>query len=136
MQIAAAASVALGLSMLLPWYQKSFFGPRGTVVQENLSAFGVFTFVEAAVLLLAVAVLFLVWARSQRKAFHLPGGDGMAIILAGAWACVLLVWRLFDKPSAAGDQHGVTIGIQWGIFGALLAAGALAAAGARVRAAH
>ena len=88
MQIAAAASVALGLSMLLPWYQKSFFGPRGTVVQENLSAFGVFTFVEAAVLLLAVAVLFLVWARSQRKAFHLPGGDGMAIILAGAWACV------------------------------------------------
>jgi hypothetical protein len=136
MHLAAAASVALGVSMLLPWYQKSFFGPRGQVVQENLSAFGVFTFVEAAVLLVALAVLFLVWARSQRKAFHLPGGDGVAVTLAGGWAVVLLIWRLFDKPGAAGNEQGVTIGIQWGIFGALLAAGALAAAGARVRAAH
>jgi hypothetical protein len=43
---------------------------------------------------------------------------------------------MFDKPAAAGNQVGVTIGIQWGIFGALLAAGALAAMGVRVRAAH
>ena len=39
----------------------------GKVVQGNLSALGVFTFVEAAILLVAVAVLFLVWARSQRQ---------------------------------------------------------------------
>jgi hypothetical protein len=134
--MAAGASVALGFTLLLPWYQKSFFGPRGQIVQENLSAFGVFTFVEAAVLLVALAVLFLVWARSQRKAFHLPGGDGVAITIAGGWAVLLLIWRLFDKPGAAGNQQGVTIGIQWGIFGALLAAGALAAMGLRVRAAH
>jgi hypothetical protein len=136
MQLAGAGAVALALSMLLPWYEKSFFGPRGTVVQENLSAFEVFTFVEAAVLLVALAVLFLVWARSRRKAFHLPGGDGVAIVLAGGWAGLLLVWRMFDKPAAAGNQVGVTIGIQWGIFGGLLAAGALAAMGLRVRAAH
>jgi hypothetical protein len=134
MRLAAAASGALVLSLLLPWYQKSYFGARGQVVQDNLSAFGVFTFVEAAVLLVALAVLFLVWARSQRKAFHLPGGDGVAITLAGGWALVLLVWRLFDKPAVEGP--GATIGIQWGIFGAFLAAGALAAAGMRVRAAH
>jgi hypothetical protein len=82
----------------------------------------------------AFAVLFLVWARSQRKAFHLPGGDGVAITLAGGWALLLLVWRLFDKPDIPGI--GVTVGIQWGIFGALLAAGWLVFAGARVRAAH
>ena len=103
-------------------------------MQANVSALGVFTFVEAAVLLVAVAVLFLVWARSQRKGFHLPGGDGAAITLAGGWAMLLLVWRLFDKPDIQGA--GATIGIQWGMFGALLAAGALIAAGARVRAAH
>ena len=85
-------------------------------------------------LLVAAAVLFLVWARSQQKGFHLPGGDGVAITIAGGWAMLLLVWRLFDKPDIQGA--GATMGIQWGIFGAMLAAGALIVAGARVRALH
>src|SRR4051812_43421046 len=131
LQLAALAAVALALSLVLPWYQKSYF-EGGEVVQANVSAFGVFTFVEAAVLLVALAVLFLVWARSQQRGFHLPGGDGVAITLAGGWAVLLLVWRLFDKPDIQGA--GATMGIQWGIFGALLAAGALIVAGARVRA--
>jgi hypothetical protein len=135
MRMAAFAAGALAVSLTLPWYQKSYV-PEGQreFVQSNVSAFGVFTFVEAAVLLVAFAVLFLVWARSQGKAFHLPGGDGAAITLAGGWAVLLLVWRLFDKPNASGDA--TTVGIQWGIFGALLAAGWLVVAGARVRAAH
>ena len=85
-------------------------------------------------LLVAAAVLFLVWARSQQKGFHLPGGDGVAITIAGGWAMLLLIWRLFDKPDIQGA--GATMGIQWGIFGAMLAAGALIVAGARVRALH
>lgn len=133
MRMAAFAAAALAVSLILPWYQKSYFQGR-EVVQANVSALGVFTWVEAAVLLVAIAVLFLIWARSQRKGFHLPGGDGVAITLAGGWALLLLVWRLFDKPDIPGV--GVTVGIQWGIFGALLAAGALVVAGARVRAAH
>jgi hypothetical protein len=133
LQLAAAAAIALALSLVLPWYQKSYF-QNAKVVQANVSALGVFTFVEAAVLLVAVAVLFLVWTRSRQRAFHLPGGDGVAITMAGGWAVVLLVYRLFDKPNIQGA--GATMGIQWGIFGALLAAGALIVAGARVRAAH
>jgi hypothetical protein len=135
MQMAGGAAAALAVSLILPWYEKSFV-PQGTraFVQQNLSAFGVFSFVEAAVLLVAAGVLYLVWARSEQKAFHLPGGDGFVITLAGCWALALLVWRLFDKPDV--DDPGATVGIQWGIFGALLAAGALIAAGARVRAAH
>jgi hypothetical protein len=132
---AGLAAAALVVSMILPWYEKSYV-PRGSreFVQSNLSAFGVFSFVEAAVLLVAAGVLFLVWARSEKKAFHLPGGDGVAISIAGGWALLLLVWRLFDKPDVS--DPGATVGIQWGIFVALLAAGALTAAGARVRAVH
>ena len=100
-----------------------------------MSAFGVFSFVEAAVLLVAAGVLFLVWARSEKKGFHLPGGDGTAIALAGGWALLLLVWRLFDKPDVT-RRRAATIGIQWGMFAALLAAGALLAMGLRVRAVH
>ena len=132
---AGIAAAALVLTMLLPWYEKSYV-PRGSdrFVQANLSAFGVFSFVEAAVFLVAGGVLFLVWARSERKGFHLPGGDGVAISAAGAWALLLLVWRLFDKPDVS--DRAATVGIQWGIFAAMLAAGLLTAAGARVRAAH
>jgi len=132
-KLAGAAASALALTLVLPWYQKSFV-PAGSrsFVQQNVSAFGVFSFVEAAVLLVAAGVLYLIWARSQRQAFHLPGGDGVVISVAGGWAVLLLVWRLFDKPEA--DGGAATVGLQWGIFAALLAAGALVAAGARVRA--
>jgi hypothetical protein len=133
MQQAAGAAAALVLTLFLPWYEKSYFDKSGAK-SANLSAFGVFTFVEAAVLLVAAGVLYLIWARARRKAFHLPGGDGTVIMVAGAWAVLLLVWRLFDKPDI--DDPGATVGIQWGMFVALLVAGLLTAAGARVRAAH
>ncbi len=132
---AGIAAAALVVSMFFPWYQESYV-PQGAreFVQKNLSAFNVFSFVEAAILLVAGGVLFLIWSRAQGRAFHLPGGDGVAISLAGGWALLLLIWRLFDKPNV--DDPGATVGIQWGIFVALLAAGALFAAGARVRAVH
>ena len=132
---AGIVGAALALTLFLPWYEQSYV-PEGSreFVQRNVSAFGVFTFVEAAVLLVAGGVLFLVWARSEQKGFHLPGGDGTAIVLAGGWAALLLIWRLFDKPDASAP--GEDYGIQWGMFAALLAAGVLVAAGLRVRAVH
>ena len=87
LRLAAAAAAALGFTLILPWYEKSFFATtgRGTVaVTDSLSAFQVFSFVEAAVLLVAAGVLYLVWARAQNKGFHLPGGDGTVIMGAGA----------------------------------------------------
>lgn len=133
--MAAIAAIVLVLSMALPWYRKSFVPQgRSAFVSESLSAFGVFTFVEAAILLVAAGVLFLIWARSEGKGFHLPGGDGLVISVAGGWAVLLLVWRVFDRP---GDEApSTTVGIQWGFIVALAAAAALVAAGARVRAAH
>ena len=134
-RMAAIAAIVLVLSMALPWYRKSFVPQgRSAFVSESLSAFAVFTFVEAAILLVAAGVLFLIWARSEGKGFHLPGGDGLVISVAGGWAVLLLIWRVFDRP---GDEApSTTVGIQWGFIVALAAAAALVAAGARVRAAH
>ena len=131
-RMTGGAAAALVVSLLLPWYQVSYF-QGGEAVTDSRSALQVFTWVEAAILLVALAVLFLVYARAQRQAFHLPGGDGFVVSAAGAWALALIVWRLFDKPDV--DERAATVGIQWGIFFALLAAAALVAAGARVRAA-
>ena len=130
LQQAAGAAAGLAITLLLPWYSAVFAGTE--LRSFNRSAFGEFSFVEASVLLVAAGVLYLVWARSQRKGFHLPGGDGTVIMAAGAWAALLIIWRLFDTP----ESEGAEFGLQWGIFVALAVAGVLSAAGARVRAAH
>jgi hypothetical protein len=129
-KLAGGAALALFVTMFLPWYTETHFD-RHRFVHDSLNAFSVFTWVEAAVLLVAAGVLFLLYARSQKRGFHLPGGDGFVVMLAGGWTVLLLVWRLFDKPHLAGD-----VGIDWGIFVALLAAGTMTWAGVRMRAAH
>jgi hypothetical protein len=123
---AAYASFGLFVSMFLPWYDKSLPG-RKQFRHDNLTAFGAFSFVEAAVLLVSAGVLAMLFARGEGRAFHLPGGDGTIIMVAGAWTAILIVWRLFDKPGVSG---GVTIGLQWGIFVALIITGILAWTGA------
>jgi hypothetical protein len=73
-------------------------------------------------------------ARGERRSFQLPGGDGGVVLAAGLWAALLLVLRLFDKPGITTHGVAANVGIQWGIFFALAAAGMLAAAGSRMRA--
>ncbi len=138
-RLAAGAALALFVTMFLPWYQQNAVvtaAKSEPLVSRNLNAFQVFSFVEAAVLLVAVAVLFLLYARAEGRDFRLPGGDGAVVLAAGVWTALLLVLRLFDKPGIT--QHGVAanVGIQWGIFFALAAAGLLAYAGSRMRAAQ
>jgi hypothetical protein len=134
-RIAAAAALALLFTMFLPWYEKSFFDPRlRAPVTDSISAFGVLSWIEAAIFVLSLGVLALLFYRSERRAFHLPGGDGTVIFGAGAWGAFLLLWRVFDRPDVHG--RGATVGIQWGFFFAFLATGALAFAGWRMRVAH
>ncbi len=130
-RLAAGAAVALAVTLFLPWYQQTGIA-GGRAVDQAVSAFGVFGFVEGAILLVAAAVLLLLFARAEGRAFHLPGGDGAVICAAGGWAVVLLVWRLFDRPGPSGVQTGV----EWGFVFAFAAAGLLAYAGLRIRAAH
>jgi hypothetical protein len=134
-RLAAGAALALFVTMLLPWYQQNAVvsGRGEPLVSQDLSAFQVFSFVEAAVLLVAVAVLVLLFARAEGRAFHMPGGDGTVVMGAGLWALLLLVWRLFDKPGVTARGVAANVGIQWGIFFALGAAGLLAYAGSRMR---
>jgi hypothetical protein len=133
-RLAGLAALVLTVTLFLPWYQKSVAVRNAGLDSQNLTAFGVFSFVEAAVLLVALGVLALLFARGERRAFHLPGGDGTVILAAGGWAAVLLLWRVFDRPDVTGV--GATVGIQWGFFFAFLAAAGLAVAGLRMRQAH
>ena len=136
-RLAGGAAAALFVTMFLPWYQQNAVvnAPRAAPLQSrNLNAFQVFSFVEAAVLLVALAVLYLLFARSERRSFKLPGGDGSVVLAAGTWVALLLILRLFDKPGITTHGIAANVGIQWGIFFALAAAGLLALAGSRMRA--
>lgn len=63
-----------------------------------VSTLGQFSFVEAAIALTGLGVLALLKQRADRKEFHLPGGDGTVILLAGLWSALLIVIRILDRP--------------------------------------
>ena len=85
------------------------------------STFGPFTWIEAAIVLTGLGILFLLYQRGVGKTFHLPEGDGTLVATAGAWAGLLILIRLFDRPLGQNLL-------------ALACAAILVAAGARERA--
>jgi hypothetical protein len=139
-RLAAVAAILLLLSMLLPWYEETgnaIVGGKLERIDDAKSAFGVYSFVEAAIFVVVVGTIALLWARAERKAFHLPGGDGTVIMGAGLWVMFLIFYRQLDKPN--GRKEGLiqtSVGVQWGIFIAFLLGALLAYAGYRIRAAH
>lgn len=63
-----------------------------------VSTFGPFSFVEAAMVLTGLGVLFLLRKRAEGREFHVPFGDGTIIAAAGGWSAILILIRLFDRP--------------------------------------
>jgi hypothetical protein len=136
-RLAGACAIGLFFTMFLPWYTRdttAVVHGRLQTVGSTLMAWKAFSFVEAAILLVAVGVVVLLFARGERKAFHLPGGDGLVISAAGVWVALLVFYRLIDnKTGATSDFQKVDYGVSWGIFVTLLCGVALAYAGQRLR---
>src|SRR5271169_1466606 len=130
-RLAALAALALLVTMFFPWYGlQSLDRKTGVIHSHSISAFGDVSFVEAAIFLVAVGVSAIVLARAEGREFHLPGGDGLIVMIAGGWAGLLIFFRVFSRP----DGGGYPVGIEWGFFLAFVAAGGLALAGWRMRA--
>jgi hypothetical protein len=139
-RLTALAALGLFVSMFLPWYSKTetrVIGAALSPAQIRLTAFQDFSFVEAAVLLVCAGVLALLFARAERRRFQLPGGDGLIVMIAGGWTAVLIFYRLLDKPGVQSNHASAataTVGVEWGIFIALLVALGLLSTGVRLRA--
>jgi hypothetical protein len=129
-RLASAASLALLVTMFFPWYGlQSVNRKTGAISSHMINAFGDVSFVEAAVFLVAAGVVVMVIARAEGRAFHLPGGDGTIVMVAGGWAALLIFYRVFSRPAG----HGYPVGIEWGFFLAFVSAGVLTYAGWRMR---
>jgi hypothetical protein len=139
-RLAAGSAIGLFVTLFLPWYQETVIAPGTTDLRSasvTLTGWGAFSFVEAAVLVVAAGVLTLLFVRAEGRAFHVPGGDGGVITAAGFWTCVLIIWRIFDKQGTDSHaQFATSSGIEWGIFFALIVAAVMTYAGTRIRAAH
>ncbi len=140
-QLAALAAIGLFLCLFLPWYQVTVItGNRGSTVVStgvSLTGWGAFGFVEAVVLLVVAGVLVLLFLRAEGRALPLPEFDGEAILSAGAFASLLIVWRIFNKQGTSEHgQYATASGIEWGIIFALVAGVVLTYSGSRIRAAH
>jgi hypothetical protein len=135
-RVGLAALLVLG-SMLLPWYSKTTnaITRQGLAANhESKMAITVPSFVEASIFLVAVAVLVLMFARGERRAFHLPFGDGIVVTAAGAWVGFLVFYRFVDQPAGGTTKTlAYSYDLSWGIFFGLLAAAFLAYAGTRLK---
>jgi hypothetical protein len=130
-RLAALAALALLVTMFFPWYGlQSLNRKTDAIYSHSISAFGDVSFVEAAIFLVATGVIGMLFARTEGRDFHLPGGDGTVVMIAGGWAGLLIFYRVFSRPSGGGYP----VGIEWGFFLAFVAAGSLAFAGLRMRA--
>ena len=101
MQGSLVARISEELRGVLPAWR--LLGPEQRVAAVGcvlliVSTFGQFSFVEVAEIVTALAVLFLLKRRADGARFHLPFGDGTAIAAAGAWCCLLVLVRLFERP--------------------------------------
>jgi hypothetical protein len=143
-RLASTASLALFVALFLPWYSARVVATGGSargaarlLPAASVTAWGAFSWAEGMVLLVALAVLVLLFRRAEGRTFPPAGLDGWTVALAGGWACLVIVWRMFDKPGLSGHgQLVLSTGLGWGIFVALLVAAWLAWTGARIRAAH
>jgi hypothetical protein len=131
-RLAALAALGLVGSLFLPWWRDPLIGVTSVAVRR-------LTFVEVSIFIVAAAVLVLLLGRAERRPFHLPLSDGTLIAAAGAWAFVLVAFRMLDPPTRsaerASDAAKVTreYGLRWGALVALAAAATLTAAGVRER---
>ena len=134
-RLASAAALILLLTLFLPWYKESFFDTRTHGFKDKaFVGFGSADFVLASIVVVALGVLALTFSRGEKRGFHLPGGDGLVILVAAAWCGFLTFYRIVS-PISVHDPRA-TVGLQWGVFVSFLAAALLAAAGYRLRAAH
>ena len=110
-RLAGIAALVLLATMFLPWYTKETTAAvdgQPVTVSQNRMAITVFSWVEAAIFLVAVGVGVLLLARGRKRAFHLPGGDGLVVMAAGAWATFLVFFRFVDKPSGQTGRGVLT----------------------------
>jgi hypothetical protein len=124
-RIVGAGVIAVGVSMLFPWYGLVF---RGGLSVTGLDSFG---FAHAALLITAGAAAFLVARNAAGHSLPRPLRTAELVIAAGVWAAALTAYLIADRPDQLAGATEVQI--RYGVFVALAGSLAIAVGGMRMR---
>ena len=117
--IAAGGGLLLIISLFLNWYKVS---AEGALIDISVSASGwdALGFIDILLFLIGVAAIAFAVMRAMGMGDRLPVPSGMALLVLGALATLLVIFRILVIPD--GDVDGVDVGRAFGIFVALVAA--------------
>ena len=126
-RLALAGAVAIFVSLPLPWWRSP--------TNDNLvlTGLGGFSFVEAALVLTAGAVLFLLFETGGGYQPPRPLREWGLLVAGGAWAALIVGYRLFDRPDFTLGGADQPYDVHYGILIALGGAALIVAAGLRRR---
>ena len=125
-RLAAVGALACAASLALPWYS----APVDDLVKTGL---GTFDFAKAALLLTVAAALVLLLEVGRGHRPPLPLHEGTLLTAAGAWAALLILISVVDRPEFELGGFRDSYDLGYGAFVALGGAGLLTLAGLRVR---
>jgi hypothetical protein len=126
-RLALIGVAAIVISLFLPWWRSP--------TDDNLvlTGWGDFGPIEAALLLTAAAVLFLLLELARDYAPPRPLSEGGLLIAGGVWAAVIVTYRMFDRPEFTLGGADEPYELHYGIAVALGGATLIFAAGLRRR---
>lgn len=126
--VAAASGLALFIFMLFPWYGiKTEFEGLGDVGGASANAWRAFSFIDILLFLVIVVAVGMAVARAMDSMpANLPAPAGTIVAAAGAFAVLLILFRLIFAPD---PSDAVDFTRKIGIFLGLIAAGGIAFGG-------
>jgi drug/metabolite transporter (DMT)-like permease len=101
--LAAAAGVALIVSLFLPWY-------------DDVSGFAAMSIIDVLLVLVAAVGITLAILQATRTTPALPVAFGVLTVVTGAIGVLLVLFRLIDSP---GDVGGPATGAWLGLVAAV-----------------
>ena len=120
------AAVMVG-SLLLPWYESPI---SNDLVQTGFGAFG---WAEGALILIAVATVFLALQGGGGYVPPRPLREWALFVAAGSWAALIVLYRIADRPRFTLAGHDEPYDLHYAIFVALAGAVIIVMAGLRMR---
>jgi hypothetical protein len=114
-------------SLLLPWYASPI---SNDLVFTGIGAFG---WAEGTLVLIALATTFLALQCGGGYVPPRPLREWSLIVVAGCWAALIVLYRMFDRPRFTLSGHDQPYDLHYAIFVALGGAVIIVMAGLRMR---